>query len=172
MHRPLPMPRIGNMEELATLEEIMNMLLECEMFSSFDRFEIGSIAAYFNYVEVKKGEEVFKEGDPGTFMCIVHTGTVSIFKSDLEGNVFEIAKLPSGRPFGEMALLDGERRSATCKAATDCGLLTLSKDALDSMVDESPATAARVVRAVAISLSRRLRMADGQLIDRRRRNAY
>lgn len=142
------------------------------MFSSFDRLELGAIAAYFNYVEIRDGELVFKEGDPGTFLCIVHSGTVSIVKSDLEGNVFEIARLAEGRPFGEMALLDGERRSATCRAATDCSLLTLSKDALDSMMVESPAIAARVVRAVAVSLSRRLRMADGQLIDRRSRNAY
>lgn len=166
------LPRIRRMKESVAINNIRDMLLECDMFSSFDRLEMGSIASYFNYIEVEKGDVVFKEGDPGTFMCIVHAGTVSISKSDLEGNVYEIARLPPGRPFGEMALLDGERRSATCKAAEKCSLLTLSKDALDLMVEDAPSMAAKVVRTVAVSLSRRLRMADGQLVDRRSRNAY
>ncbi|HEU0187472.1 MAG TPA: cyclic nucleotide-binding domain-containing protein, partial [Gallionellaceae bacterium] len=57
------------------------------------------------------------------------------------------------------------RRSATCQAETDCTLLTLSKEALDKMIIETPRTGARVIRAVAVALSRRLRMADGKLVD-------
>jgi len=64
-----------------------------------------------------------------------------------------------------MAVLDGERRSATCIAATDCVLLTLSKDSLDRMLEETPRNAAKVIRAVAVALSKRLRMADGKLVD-------
>ncbi len=71
-----------------------------------------------------------------------------------------------------MAVLDGERRSATCIAATECILLTLSKDSLDRMIFDVPAIASKVVRAVAVSLSRRLRMAVGQLVDHIGGNAY
>jgi CRP-like cAMP-binding protein len=52
-----------------------------------------------------------------------------------------------------------------CVAATDCTLLTLSKDSLDKMMIEAPKTAAQVIRTLAVSLSKRLRMADGKLVD-------
>jgi CRP/FNR family cyclic AMP-dependent transcriptional regulator len=147
------------------VDEIADMLMECSLFGEFPAAELRSVARHFGSSKVDKGDVIFDEGDAGTFMCIINLGDVSVLKSDSEGNRIEIAVLRDGRVFGEMAALDGERRSATCVAATQCVLLTLSKDALDKMLLEVPKTAARVIRAVAISLSRRLRMADGKLVD-------
>lgn len=145
--------------------EIAGMLLESSLFSDFPAGELRSVARYFGSGKVGRGEIIFKEGDAGTFMCIVNSGDVSVIKSDSEGHKVELAVLRNGRVFGEMAALDGERHSATCAAAADCVLLTLSKDSLDKMLNEAPKTAARVIRAIAVSLSRRLRMADGKLVD-------
>jgi len=141
------------------------MLMECSLFNDFPSAELRSVARHFGSSKVGKGEVIFNEGDAGTFMCIVNSGDVSVLKSDSEGNRIEIAVLRHGRVFGEMAALDGERRSATCVAATGCTLLTLSKNSLDKMSLEVPKIAAKVIRAVAVSLSRRLRMADGRLVD-------
>ncbi len=141
------------------------MLMECSLFNDFPSAELRSVARHFGSSKVGKGEVIFNEGDAGTFMCIVNSGDVSVLKSDSEGNRIEIAVLRNGRVFGEMAALDGERRSATCVAATGCTLLTLSKNSLDKMSLEVPKIAAKVIRAVAVSLSRRLRMADGRLVD-------
>ena len=74
-----------------------------------------------------------------------------------------MATLRSGRAFGEMAVLDGERRSASCVAASNCQLLNLGKDSLEKMLNDAPKIAAKIIRALAVSLSKRLRMADGQL---------
>lgn len=160
------------LEKSATLNELTEMLAECDLFRDFAYAEISSAARYFNFIEIDKGGAIFQEGEAGAFMCIVNSGKVSILKTDQEGENVEIATLQAGRAFGEMAVLDGERRSATCIAATECNLLTLSKDSLDRMLLDVPATAAKVVRAVAVSLSKRLRMADGKLVDRRSNSAY
>ena len=144
---------------------IADMLMESNLFNGFPAGELRTVARYFGCSEVAKGEIIFSEGDAGTLMCIINSGDVSVLKSDSEGNNVEMAVLRGGRVFGEMAALDGERRSATCIAATDCVLLTLSKDSLDRMMLEAPKATARVIRAVAVSLSRRLRMADGKLVD-------
>lgn len=159
-------------EKSATLNELGDMLAECDLFREFDYAEISLAAHYFNFIEIEKGGAIFQEGDPGAFMCIVYSGKVSVLKINQDFEKVEIAILQAGRSFGEMAVLDGERRSATCIAATECNLLTLSKDSLDRMLLDVPATAAKVVRAVAVSLSRRLRIADGKLVDRRSNNAY
>ena len=152
-------------EKSSLVSEIADMLMECSLFNDFPAAELRAVARHFGCGKVDKGETIFNEGDAGTFMCTINSGDVSVLKSDSEGNRIEIAVLRNGRVFGEMAALDGERRSATCIAATNCVLLTLSKDSLDKMLLEEPKISAKVIRAVAVSLSRRLRMADGKLVD-------
>lgn len=160
------------LDNSALLDEISNMLMDCELFNNFPPAEVRSVARYFSISEMLAGEVVFHEGDIGSFMCIVIEGKVNVLKNSLEEKNVTLAVLQHGRTFGEMAVLDGERRSATCSAATDSTLLVLSRDSLDKMLIEAPRTAAKVVRTIAVSLSRRLRMADGKLVDRRLNCAY
>ncbi|HLP98426.1 MAG TPA: cyclic nucleotide-binding domain-containing protein [Sideroxyarcus sp.] len=149
----------------ALLEEISSMLIDCDLFNHLPPAELRAAAHYFGVNKVAAGENVFEEGDIGNFMCIVHSGSIEVIKANQNEEQVEVVTLGHGRALGEMAVLDGERRSATCKALEDSVLLTLSKEALDKMLEEHPRIAARVIRAIAVSLSRRLRMAVGQLVD-------
>ncbi len=147
------------------LEEISSMLLDSELFNHLTPPELRAAARYFSINKIAQDETVFDEGDIGNFMCIVHSGRIAVIKANQNGELVQVATLHHGRSFGEMAVLDGERRSAACVAAEDSILLTLSKEALDKMLEEHPRIGADVIRAIAVSLSRRLRMAVGQLVD-------
>lgn len=147
------------------IDEIRDMLLDCGLFDTLPPNELVSAAGYFSIGKFQPEESIFAEGDPGTFMCIIHTGAVAVHKLNSSGEVVELAKLRKGRAFGEMAVLDGERRSASCVAVSDCSLLILSRDSLEKMLSEMPKTAAKVIRAIAIAMSKRLRMADGLLVE-------
>jgi CRP-like cAMP-binding protein len=149
----------------ALLEEISSMLVESDLFSHLSPAELNAAAHYFGVNKIAQDEIIFNEWDVGAFMCIVHSGSVSVIKTNQNNELVEVATLGHGRAIGEMAVLDGERRSATCKAAEDSILLTLSKEALDKMLEEHPGIGARVIRTIAVSLSRRLSMAVGQLVD-------
>ena len=144
--------------------EIRDMLMDCGLFDALLPSDFHAAAGYFSIAKMSPGEEVFHEGDAGTFMCIIHSGTVLVQKTSSDGRQIDIATLRKGRAFGEMAVLDGERRSATCVAAGDCQLLSLGKDSLEKMLNDAPKIAAKIIRALAVSLSRRLRMVDGQLL--------
>jgi CRP/FNR family cyclic AMP-dependent transcriptional regulator len=141
--------------------EIRDMLMDCGLFDALQPTDFHAVAGYFSLAHMTAGETIFQEGDAGTFMCILHRGQVSVRKTDGSGQAVEIAVLRRGA-FGEMAVLDGERRSASCVAASDCQLLTLGKDSLEKMLNEAPRIAARMIRALAVALSKRLRMQDGQ----------
>jgi CRP/FNR family cyclic AMP-dependent transcriptional regulator len=147
------------------IDEIRDMLLDCGLFNSLQASEILRAAGYFSISKFAPDAVICFEGDAGTFMCIIHFGTVSIRKTNSSGETVEIAKLRKGRAFGEMAVLDGERRSASCVAVNECILLILSKESLDKMLVEAPKSAARVIRAIAVAMSKRLRMVDGQLVE-------
>ncbi|PYD06237.1 cyclic nucleotide-binding protein [Pseudomonas syringae pv. maculicola] len=153
-------------EPLSNLNHaIRDMLLDCGLFDTLLPGDFVTVAGwYFSITDIEKGETIFAEGDAGTFMCIIHQGSVSVQKLAGDGQQVEIAVLRRGRAFGEMAVLDGERRSASCIAATSCQLLNLGRDSLDKMLDDAPKIAAKIIRALAISLSKRLRMVDGQLL--------
>lgn len=142
--------------------EIRDMLMDCGLFDTLQPSDFLVAAGYFSLTDIAEGQTLFSEGDAGTFMCILHRGVVSVRKTDSSGALVEIATLRKGRAFGEMAVLDGERRSATCVAASACQVLSLGKDSLEKMLNEAPRIAARIIRALAVALSRRLRMQDGQ----------
>jgi CRP-like cAMP-binding protein len=144
--------------------EIREWLMDCGMFDQLLPTDFSAAAGYFSISTIAQGEEIFHEGDAGSFMCIIHTGQVAVQKTNHDGQLVTIATLRSGRAFGEMAVLDGERRSASCVAASHCQLLNLGKDSMEKMLNDAPKVAAKIIRAVAISLSKRLRMADGQLL--------
>lgn len=152
-------------QNAAALKEISDMLIDCNLFNHLPAVELSGAAQYFGINNHGKGEAIFKEGDKGTFMCIVLEGRVSVIKIDKNNEAVVMGTEGAGRAFGEMAVLDGEPRSATCVAETCCVLLTLSKTALDSMLEEKPRIGAKILRAIAISLSRRMRSSAGRLVD-------
>ncbi|ERO61679.1 cyclic nucleotide-binding domain-containing protein [Pseudomonas piscis] len=144
--------------------EIRDWLMDCGLFDQLLPADFNAAAGYFSINSIAQGDVIFNEGDAGSFMCIIHSGQVGVQKRGHDGQLVSVATLRSGRAFGEMAVLDGERRSATCVAASDCQLLNLGKDSLEKMLNDAPKIAAKIIRALAVSLSRRLRMADGQLL--------
>ena len=147
------------------LEEIGSMLLDSDLFSHLSPPELRAAARYFGVNNIAEDDTIFEEGDIGNFMCIVHSGSIAVIKASQDAQQVELVKLGPGRAFGEMAVLDGEIRSATCMATEDTILLTLSKEALDELLDEHPCIGSRIIRAIAVSMSRRLRLAVGQLVD-------
>lgn len=149
----------------ATQSEIFDILLDCKMFGQLRSDELRGAAAYFSLHDYAKGETVFNEGDKGSFMCVIHQGSISVVKTDRNDEAVVMGVEGPGRVFGEMAVLDGEPRSATCLARSDCRMLVLEKTALDAMIEEKPRLGAKVLRAIAISLSRRMRLSAGRLVD-------
>ena len=142
--------------------EIRDLLMDCGLFDQLQPVDFQAAAGYFALSSMDTGQDIFREGDAGTFMCIIVSGQVLVRKTDADGREVEIAVLRKGRAFGEMAVLDGERRSASCVAASDCQVLSLGKDALEKMLNDAPRSAAKIIRALAVALSKRLRMLDGQ----------
>ena len=72
-------------------------------------------------VHFASGERIFAQGDAGDCAYIIHKGRIALFQHH-DGHRIEVGTLGPGEIFGEMAVLDGGRRSATAVAAEDCTL--------------------------------------------------
>ena len=144
--------------------KIADLLDGLELVNDFSYPELQMIAGYLSHEEAEQGRVLFKEGDPGDFMLIVIEGKVGIYKGGVHGSHLLSTEV-GGRLIGEMAMLDHERRSATCVAESDCELLILTSANLKKLAAEHPGLAYHFMTALARLLSRRLRRVSGMMAD-------
>ena len=102
---------------------------------------------------VPAGTVVFSEGEVGTEMYVIQSGTVEVFKKTTRGDEKFLATLEKGDFFGEMSILEDVPRTATARAKTDCELLKINQSTFDEMLRHNGEIAVRMLR----KLSRRLR---------------
>ena len=104
----------------------------------------GQLAAASKLHVYGAGEVIVREGESTTEMFIVQAGRVVVHHDGVE-----VAALGAGELFGEMALMTGEQRTATVRAAAPSTLISLDRDAMRAVLAESPELATRVSRVIA-----------------------
>jgi CRP/FNR family cyclic AMP-dependent transcriptional regulator len=148
-----------------TLQQRHAMLEETQWAAEFTWDELKNIAKYLHVFKVAGEMNIVKEGNVGDQMFILVEGRVNIVKEDLEGQRKVVTTIPKGKSFGEMAVFDGERRSATVMAATDSTMLVLTKENLQRLLEEQPRLGAKLLFKLGKIISQRLRATTGQLVD-------
>ncbi|GAB3548600.1 hypothetical protein GCM10027343_29190 [Noviherbaspirillum agri] len=146
-------------------DEICDMIADTQLFSDFDWKDIQALAAYVQCYQVAAGTVVFNEGDAGSYMCLLVKGEVDILKNDHEGVPRRIVNVTRGKTIGEMSIIDGEPRSATCIASQESVLLLLTKENYQRIIKEKPVLAVHILARLAKLMSQRLRGASGQLVE-------
>lgn len=129
------------------------LLRRLDLFAGLDRVTLAKLAAYLVPVSCPAGTIVFRQGDAGDAFYLVASGSVGVYaagQSEPEG--LRVRTLHAGEPFGEMALLTNDPRTATIRAETDCRVLRLPRSSFLDLVREEPS----VALAIAATLSRRL----------------
>lgn len=113
-------------------------------------------------VEVRKGEFFCREGDDGKSAFVLERGSVSILKS-WEGKSYFLRHLHAGDCFGEVALMDFCRRSASVLADEDCVAIELSTSDLWQVARQDFEQFTTIYMNMGRELCRRLRDADERL---------
>ncbi len=115
-------------------------------------------------IEVRRhhsGEVVCTEGEPGRQMFIVRSGEVEVTKQgQREGPPTCLARLGAGDCFGEMSLIDIQRRSATVTACQETELYVLSNNDFYTLYTYDPEGYTLVIMNICREISRRLRNAN------------
>lgn len=140
------------------------LLDETGLFEGMAWGELEVLGRHMAVHEADPGHLLFTEGEAGSGMFILVRGKIETFKDGEQGQAV-IAIDGSGKAIGEMALIDGEPRSATCIVRETSLLLTLTRDGFDKLSRMHPAIGLRLAVRLAKLLSRRLRATSGRLID-------
>ncbi|MEO6325947.1 MAG: cyclic nucleotide-binding domain-containing protein [Thermoanaerobaculia bacterium] len=113
----------------------------------------GTTSGFEDYIaKIPAGGVIFDEGEVGTEMFVIQSGSVEIVKRVGEGEK-HLATLEKGDFFGEMSILEEIPRTAVARAKTDCELVKINQSTFDEMLRHNGEVAVRMLR----KLSRRLR---------------
>jgi CRP-like cAMP-binding protein len=133
--------------EARALETRLGYLDSVPIFASLAENERRTLAAHMRPVEYAAGETILHQGEPGETLFVVRKGKVGV-ELFVEGAHRDVAELEAGAFFGEMSLLTGETRAATCIARNDVSAFVIDHHALQTVLAESPDVAGKLSEAV------------------------
>lgn len=134
------------------------LLAPMPLFTHCSERELREIASSTTPRRFAKGHMLFREGDPGTELFLLISGSIDIVRDDSR-----IVTLKPGSNFGEMAMLDEPTRSAGAVAAEDAELLVISREAFFAMLRSNPMLAVKILWNMLLSLSANLRRTSAAL---------
>src|SRR5689334_12217229 len=143
----------------ASVEETAGLLARVGVFSDLGREDLEQIAAVAVPRSFAAGEVVFREGDESTTTYIVRTGHARAVRQHSDGRTLTLANFGPGEVFGELAMFDSDRRSATIEAIEDVELLAILGVDMQRLMRAHPDIAVKLVS----TLGRRLREANDRL---------
>lgn len=99
----------------------------------------------YSAVDYKAREVVFRQGDKGTFMCLVQAGEFEVVQ-ELGTYEKQVAVLSRGDFFGEMAILEEEPRTHSVRAKSDGKVIQIERADFPSLLVKKPDIAVRMIR--------------------------
>lgn len=118
------------------------------LFEFLDQGDRKTLAEVIGHVRLAEGETLFQAGEPGDSLFIVHSGEVELSMKDTAGQKILLTTAKKDDVFGELALLDGEPRTATAIAVTDAELLELDRNQLLFLFQKRPEAALHILAAM------------------------
>ena len=135
------------------------------LLSNIAENELSILAEILKEKHIPAGENIITEGESGDELFFLMEGMVDIIKSTVYGDHFIVSTLDARNHcvFGEMALIDSDKRSATVKAKTDCLTLSVSRRDFDRFCKEYPASGLELLKLISLNLVRNLRKENDNL---------
>ncbi len=144
-------------------EKAAQLLVTPTDLADLSKADARSVVSFMKFERVKAGAIFIEEGEVThtDFMVLILEGDVSVESeaASADGGIV-MSNIGPGSLIGEMGLLDGAPRSASCTAMTNLDVAVLSREAVLELIKDNPAVAARLMLAISKRLADRLREAN------------
>jgi CRP/FNR family transcriptional regulator, cyclic AMP receptor protein len=154
--------RVTDNSEVA--QELATLLGRAPLFSEFTQEDVKALAEYMGVYRAQPNETIIREGDVGDHMLLIVRGEVDILKRGLQREQQHMTSVGAGTTIGEMSMIDGEPRFATCRTTqvTTFGILT--RDNMAKIILEQPHLGSKILVKLVTLLSARLRQTSAKLM--------
>ena len=163
--RPQHLAHLELMGDATRFASQIHMLIpKCALLENFSPAEVRLLAHFMDIYAAQAGVELIREGDGGDFMLLVVEGRVDVRKRDRWNTPQTIAQVEPGRILGEMSMIDGEPRFATCVATELTVFAVLHRDDMARIILDHPALGSKILVKLVSMLSARLRQTSARLL--------
>lgn len=143
----------------ATSEDTVALLHQVPVFSALAEPELERVAEVTVPRQFATGEVVFREGDESDTCYVVRSGHARAIREHKDGRSITLARFGPGDIFGELAMFDDEKRSATVEALEPTEAIAILGGDMRRLLREHPDIAVKLIAAIA----RRLRETNERL---------
>ena len=161
-------PLLQDLEQLgegtALAPQIYAMIGHSKFFVDFSRDDVQMLGGFMQVYRAAPGSMIIREGDFDDYMLLIIEGKVDIVKTDKRGVTQAMTSVGPGMTLGEMSMIDGEPRFATCMAVEPTTFAVLSRDAMVRIILEQPSLGAKLLIKLVTLLSQRLRQTSSTLL--------
>jgi CRP-like cAMP-binding protein len=151
-------------EGSSMVQQIFEMIGRSKFYADFTREDVERLTAFMQVYRASPGQAIIHEGDVDDYMIFVIEGRVEIVKTDSEGNHRPMTAVGAGATLGEMSMIDGEPRFATCIAADSTTFAVLSRDSMVKIILEEPGLGSKILIKLVTMMSQRLRSTSSNLL--------
>lgn len=137
--------------------ELAARIARVPLFAGIGRRDLARLIRDVEWFGVPGGWTLFREGDAADAVHVVVSGRLAALTRRPDGSETLVAEIGAGETVGEMAILSGERRSATLVALRDSEVIRLPRHAFERLVARNPAALRHVGRLLAQRLARTTR---------------
>jgi len=130
-------------------EATVELLSRVSLFSELSAEELEKVARVAVPRSYPAGSIILREGDPGDTCYILRSGTARVVRQQADGRAITLTNLGPGEIFGELAMFDGEVRSATVEAVDDVRAVAILAGDLKQLLSGHPEIAMKLLGALA-----------------------
>ena len=163
-----PSASLGKLEDLgggtAFADQIFSLVGHSTFFAEFSREDVDMLSEYMHVYHAEPDQEIIREGEKGDYMMLIIRGEVDIYKTNLMGARQLMTSVGSGMTLGEMSMIDGEPRFATCIALKETTFGVLTRENMVQIILEKPSVGAKILIKLVTMLSQRLRHTSATLL--------
>ena len=144
--------------------QIFDLVGRSPFFAEFEREDIDLLSGYMAIYNAQAGQSIIREGDEGDFMLLLIAGAVDIFKNNAQSERQLMTSVGPGMTLGEMSMIDGEPRFATCIATEPTVFAVLHRDDMAKIILDHPSLGSKILVKLVSMLSSRLRQTSARLL--------
>lgn len=145
-------------------EEIHEVIDHAPLFDELSFQEIEALCEFMVCYAAPRHSLLMREGDSGDFLLVLLTGQVNVAKLSEDGSERSIAIVGPGAALGEMSMIDGQERFATCISTEPVDFAVLSRKALNDILVTTPRLGNKFLLLLLQLMAKRLREASVQLL--------
>jgi CRP-like cAMP-binding protein len=144
---------------------LFNEVRGSALLHGMDDADLVRLAAVCEERQIGEGTTVFIENMPGESLFLIRKGTIRVSKMFAEGDEQPLVVLGPAELLGEMAVVDGLPRAATARVVENAELISLKKRDFESLCQDHPALALKLVMNIVRLFSRRVRDSNDEYRD-------